>query len=171
MFNPIKKSIAYGGHTLTLETGEIARQANGAVLVSLGDTVVLVTAVIIGVPTLLILLQPDFGTAMLVGISGAFVLFLAGLSWWWFVAAAGAVNAGGTSPSFKATGGGVEHAFEVVGRPETIRLAWDTIRAGGEVIRELSVEAAAAFTCVHACTTSSSVRACRNVCCGNCWRT
>ena len=45
MFNPIKKSIAYGGHTLTLETGEIARQANGAVLVSLGDTVVLVTAV------------------------------------------------------------------------------------------------------------------------------
>src|SRR4029079_5652572 len=43
--NPIKKSIAYGSHTLTLETGEIARQANGAVLVSLGDTVVLVTAV------------------------------------------------------------------------------------------------------------------------------
>src|SRR6476469_5437613 len=45
--NPItiKKSIAYGSHTLTLETGEIARQANGAVVVSLGDTVVLVTAV------------------------------------------------------------------------------------------------------------------------------
>jgi polyribonucleotide nucleotidyltransferase len=32
-------------HTLTLETGEIARQAGGAVLVELGDTVVLVTAV------------------------------------------------------------------------------------------------------------------------------
>ena len=45
MFNPIKKSIPYGSHTLTLETGEIARQANGAVMVSLGDTVVLVTAV------------------------------------------------------------------------------------------------------------------------------
>ena len=30
---------------------------------------------------------------MLVGISGAFVLFLAGLSWWWFVAAAGGVAA------------------------------------------------------------------------------
>jgi polyribonucleotide nucleotidyltransferase len=45
VFNPIKKSIAYGSHTLTLETGEIARQANGAVVVSLGDTVVLVTAV------------------------------------------------------------------------------------------------------------------------------
>ena len=44
-------------------------------------------------PTLLILLQPDFGTAMLVGISGAFALFLAGLSWWWFVAAAGGVAA------------------------------------------------------------------------------
>jgi polyribonucleotide nucleotidyltransferase len=43
--NPIKKSIAYGSHTLTLETGEIARQANGAVLVSLGDTVVLVACV------------------------------------------------------------------------------------------------------------------------------
>jgi polyribonucleotide nucleotidyltransferase len=42
---PIKKSISYGRHTLTLETGEIARQANGAVLVSLDDTVVLVTAV------------------------------------------------------------------------------------------------------------------------------
>ena len=45
MSNPIKKSIAYGSHTLTLETGEIARQAGGAVVVSLGDTVVLVTAV------------------------------------------------------------------------------------------------------------------------------
>jgi polyribonucleotide nucleotidyltransferase len=41
----IKKSIPYGLHTLTLETGEIARQAGGAVLVSLGDSVVLVTAV------------------------------------------------------------------------------------------------------------------------------
>ena len=45
MSNPIKKSVAYGAHTLTLETGEIARQAGGAVMVSLGDTVVLVTAV------------------------------------------------------------------------------------------------------------------------------
>ncbi len=54
---------------------------------------VLVTAAIIAIPTLLILLQPDFGTAMLVGISGAFVLFLAGLSWWWFTAAAGGVAA------------------------------------------------------------------------------
>jgi len=45
VLNPIKKSIAYGSHSLTLETGEIARQANGAVVASLGDTVVLVTCV------------------------------------------------------------------------------------------------------------------------------
>ena len=43
--NPIKKTIPYGRHTLTLETGEIARQAGGAVMASLDDTVVLVTAV------------------------------------------------------------------------------------------------------------------------------
>ncbi len=41
----IKKSISYGRNTLTLETGEIARQAGGAVMVSLGDSVVLVTVV------------------------------------------------------------------------------------------------------------------------------
>jgi polyribonucleotide nucleotidyltransferase len=40
-----KKTIPYGNHQLTLETGEIARQASGAVLVSLDDTVVLVTVV------------------------------------------------------------------------------------------------------------------------------
>ncbi len=40
-----KKTIAYGNHQLTLETGEIARQASGAVMVSLDDTVVLVTVV------------------------------------------------------------------------------------------------------------------------------
>ena len=42
---PIKKEVQFGDHTLTLETGEIARQASGAVLVSLGDTVVMVTSV------------------------------------------------------------------------------------------------------------------------------
>ena len=40
-----KKSIPYGKHTLTLQTGEIARQAGGAVLASLDDSVVLVTVV------------------------------------------------------------------------------------------------------------------------------
>jgi polyribonucleotide nucleotidyltransferase len=43
MFNITKKSIQFGAHTLTLETGEISRQADSAVLVSYGDTVVLVT--------------------------------------------------------------------------------------------------------------------------------
>jgi polyribonucleotide nucleotidyltransferase len=42
---PVKKSFQYGDHTVTLETGAIARQASGAVLVSMSDTVVLVTAV------------------------------------------------------------------------------------------------------------------------------
>ncbi len=40
-----KKTFQYGPHTMTLETGEVARQANAAVIVSLGDTVVLCTAV------------------------------------------------------------------------------------------------------------------------------
>ncbi len=42
MFNKVTKSIQYGAHTLTLETGEISRQADAAVMVSYGDTVVLV---------------------------------------------------------------------------------------------------------------------------------
>ena len=41
----IKKSFKYGDHTVTIETGELARQADGAVLVTMSDTVVLVTAV------------------------------------------------------------------------------------------------------------------------------
>jgi len=41
----ITKSFQYGNHTVTLETGEIARQASGAVMVSMDGTVVLVTAV------------------------------------------------------------------------------------------------------------------------------
>jgi polyribonucleotide nucleotidyltransferase len=41
----IKKTFAYGQHQVTLETGEMARQADGAVVVTMGDTVVLVTAV------------------------------------------------------------------------------------------------------------------------------
>ena len=41
----VTKSFTYGDHTITLETGEIARQASGAVLASMGDTVVLATVV------------------------------------------------------------------------------------------------------------------------------
>jgi polyribonucleotide nucleotidyltransferase len=43
--NPIKKTFTYGAHQVTLETGEIARQAGGAVLVNMDDTVVLCTVV------------------------------------------------------------------------------------------------------------------------------
>ena len=42
---PIKKSVTSGAPDLVLETGEIARQASGAVVASLGDTIVLVTVV------------------------------------------------------------------------------------------------------------------------------
>ncbi|UCB53916.1 MAG: polyribonucleotide nucleotidyltransferase [Thiotrichales bacterium] len=41
----IKKTFQYGDHTVTLETGEVARQASGAVMVRVADTVVFVTAV------------------------------------------------------------------------------------------------------------------------------
>ena len=41
----ITKSFQYGKHSVTLETGEIARQASGACIASMGDTVVLATAV------------------------------------------------------------------------------------------------------------------------------
>ncbi len=41
----IKKSFTYGSHTVTLETGEVARQAHGAVIVNMDDTVVLATVV------------------------------------------------------------------------------------------------------------------------------
>ena len=39
--NPIKKTFTYGSHQVTLETGEIARQAHGAVVCTMDDTVVL----------------------------------------------------------------------------------------------------------------------------------
>ena len=45
MFNKVTKSFQYGQHTVVLETGEIARQSSGAVLVTIEDTVVLATVV------------------------------------------------------------------------------------------------------------------------------
>ncbi len=45
MFTIAKKTIEWGGRPLTMETGRIARQADGAVLVSYGNTVVLCTVV------------------------------------------------------------------------------------------------------------------------------
>jgi polyribonucleotide nucleotidyltransferase len=45
MFQVTRKELMWGGRKLVLETGRVARQADGAVLVSYGDTVVLCTAV------------------------------------------------------------------------------------------------------------------------------
>jgi|CXWL01.1.fsa_nt_gi polyribonucleotide nucleotidyltransferase len=45
MFNKVTKTFQWGQHQVTLETGEIARQSSGAVLVSMEDTVVLATVV------------------------------------------------------------------------------------------------------------------------------
>jgi polyribonucleotide nucleotidyltransferase len=45
MFNYFRKELDWGGRKLVLETGKIARQADGAVMVSYGETIVLCTAV------------------------------------------------------------------------------------------------------------------------------
>lgn len=45
MFNKVSKSFKFGDHTVTLTTGEIARQATGACLCQMGETVVLATVV------------------------------------------------------------------------------------------------------------------------------
>lgn len=45
MFNPVSKTFQYGGQTVTLETGKIARQASGSVVVTHGDVQVLATVV------------------------------------------------------------------------------------------------------------------------------
>lgn len=53
----------------------------------------LLLMVLILLPTLLIALQPDLGTALLVAISGLFVVFLAGLSWLWILGVGAALSA------------------------------------------------------------------------------
>src|ERR1700710_1559367 len=45
MFNYFRKELDWGGRKLVLETGKIARQADGAVLITYGETIVLCTAV------------------------------------------------------------------------------------------------------------------------------
>ena len=45
MFNVHKERFEWGGRTLTLETGKVARQADGAVIATYGETVVLATVV------------------------------------------------------------------------------------------------------------------------------
>ena len=54
MFNTVKKTFAYGDHQVTIETGEIARQAGGAVLVSMEETVVLLRDAAAGMEVLLL---------------------------------------------------------------------------------------------------------------------
>nr|MCU0906039.1 polyribonucleotide nucleotidyltransferase [Paracoccaceae bacterium] len=41
MFNITRKSIQWGGETLTLETGKVARQADGSVIATMGETSVM----------------------------------------------------------------------------------------------------------------------------------
>ena len=43
--SPVRKEFQFGGHRVVLETGKIARQATGAVMATMGDTVVLCTVV------------------------------------------------------------------------------------------------------------------------------
>jgi len=45
MFNKVSKTFQYGQHTVKMETGQIARQASGAVMLDMDDTVVLATVV------------------------------------------------------------------------------------------------------------------------------
>ncbi|MBQ53728.1 MAG: rod shape-determining protein RodA [Pseudomonadaceae bacterium] len=52
---------------------------------------IFVCLILIGVPVVLILVQPDLGTSLLVVTSGAFVMFMAGLQWRWILGAAAAL--------------------------------------------------------------------------------
>ncbi|MDC8773176.1 polyribonucleotide nucleotidyltransferase [Roseateles albus] len=45
LFNKVTKTFQWGQHTVTMETGEVARQSSGAVIVNIDDTVVLATVV------------------------------------------------------------------------------------------------------------------------------
>ena len=63
MFNIHKKSFQYGQHTVTIETGEIARQATGAVLVSVANlihTMKTCLRVVLGRQDLKVRLRPGF---------------------------------------------------------------------------------------------------------------
>ena len=53
----------------------------------------LISFFIVGVPTRLILMEPDLGTAGLVAVSGMIAIFLAGLPWWWILLGLGAAAA------------------------------------------------------------------------------
>jgi rod shape determining protein RodA len=53
----------------------------------------LIPLAMIGLPAVLVLLQPNLGTATILVMDGASLLFLAGLSWWWILPTVGAVAA------------------------------------------------------------------------------
>ena len=65
MFKVIKKEIEVAGKKISLETGKIARQADGAIIAQCGETVVLATAVGASVP--LLLKKLDFDPAISTG--------------------------------------------------------------------------------------------------------
>ncbi|MEL7184790.1 MAG: polynucleotide phosphorylase/polyadenylase, partial [Pseudomonadota bacterium] len=50
MFNIVKKEMEWGHDTLTLETGKVARQADGCVIATYGETSVLATVVFVKKP-------------------------------------------------------------------------------------------------------------------------
>ncbi len=50
--------------------------------------------VVIGLPAALVMLQPDLGTALAIAFGGVVMMFLAGVSLWWFAGAAGLLGAG-----------------------------------------------------------------------------
>jgi rod shape determining protein RodA len=54
---------------------------------------IIVALAIIGAPTVLVAMQPDLGTGVLIAVAGAFALFLSGLSWRWIASSIGAVAA------------------------------------------------------------------------------
>ncbi len=45
----------------------------------------LIPLIMIGIPAALVAIQPNLGTTIIIGLDGASLLFLAGLSWWWIV--------------------------------------------------------------------------------------
>lgn len=53
----------------------------------------LIPLAMIGIPAALVLMQPNLGTATILVMDGASLLFLAGLSWWWILPTIGAVAA------------------------------------------------------------------------------
>lgn len=54
-----------------------------------------IAVAIVSGPTVLVILQPDLGTALLIAAAGVLAIFLAGIGWWWILALAGMLGAAG----------------------------------------------------------------------------